>query len=601
MTTTPETPQRRRSSNGSGPVHAVRHAVDEAFRTPVSDPIPHPALDVPIPDSDEKGGLDKVVFGVSAAVAVAFLAWGMISTSSLSSASTNALDWVMGNTGWLFVLTSSSFVVFVIWLAASRYGNIPLGRDGEEPEFKTISWIAMMFSAGMGIGLMFYGVSEPISHLVTPPPGTGAAGNPEAVQNAMSTTMFHWTLHPWALYAVVGLAIAYGVYRKGRLQLISSAFEPLIGKRAQGGLGRTIDIFAIFATLFGSATSLGLGALQIRTGLDIVAGIGTTGNALLIAIIAVLTAAFVASAVSGVAKGIQWLSNINMVLAVGLAFFLFVVGPTVFMLDLVPTSIGSYVQSLAQMSARTGAEGADTETWLKSWTVFYWAWWLSWTPFVGMFIARISRGRTIRQFVTGVLVVPSLVSVVWFCVLGGSAMNLQLHGTDIAGAGGLESQLFTTLDSFPWATATSIVVMVLVAIFFVSGADAASIVMGTLSEKGTQEPSKPNVIFWGVATGAVAAVMLLVGGADALSGLQTITIVAALPFVVIMVGISVALVKDLRRDPLMVRRKYGEEAVQQAVIAGVTEHGDDFCLSVECGNGDPKHDRHVEPSTQEQQ
>lgn len=588
MTTTPDRsrPRERTTADGRSTVHAVTETVEHALKSPAGDPIPHPALDVePAAHRPHQGGLDRVVFGVSAAVAVAFLLWGMISTSSLSTASGDALGWVMGNAGWLFVLTSSAFVVFVIWLAASRYGTIPLGRDDEEPEFRTISWIAMMFSAGMGIGLMFYGVAEPISHMVTPPPGTGEAGNPDAVQNAMATTLFHWTLHPWALYAVVGLAIAYGVYRKGRLQLISAAFEPLLGKRANGGLGKLIDIFAIFATLFGSATSLGLGALQIRTGLDIVAGIGTTGNAVLIGIIAVLTAAFVVSAVSGVAKGIQWLSNINMVLAVSLAFFLFVVGPSVFMLDLLPTSIGSYVQTLPEMSARTGAEGADTQAWLEGWTVFYWAWWLSWTPFVGMFIARISRGRTIRQFVTGVLVVPSLVSVVWFCVLGGAAMNLQLDGVDIAGAGGLESQLFTTLDNFPLATVTSVLVMVLVAIFFVSGADAASIVMGTLSENGTQEPSKPNVVFWGVATGASAAVMLLVGGTDALSGLQTITIVAALPFVVVMVGLAVALVKDLRQDPLMVRRKYGEEAVAQAVIAGVTEHGDDFALAVECTNG----------------
>jgi len=233
------------------------------------------------------------------------------------------------------------------------------------------------------------------------------------------------------------------------------------------------------------------------------------------------------------------------------------------------------------MSARTGAEGGSTNEWLQSWTIFYWAWWLSWTPVVGMFIARISRGRTIRQFVSGVLLVPSLVSLVWFCIFGGAAIKLQQTGTDIAGAGGVETQLFSTLEAYPWATVTSIVVMALVAIFFVSGADAASIVMGTLSERGTIEPSKPTVIFWGVATGAVAAVMLLVGGSDALTGLQTITIVAALPFVVVMIGLSVALVKDLRNDPLMVRQKYAAEAVEAAVVAGVTEHGDDFVLSVE--------------------
>jgi choline/carnitine/betaine transport len=595
MTTTPETPQPRlertaQETNNQTPAQTVQATVQEALRSPAADPIPHPALDVPAETRRaERGGLDKVVFGIAAAVALAFLAWGMISTSSLSTASGDALAWVMGNAGWLFVLTASAFVVFIIWLAASRYGTVPLGRDGEEPEFRTVSWVAMMFSAGMGIGLMFYGVSEPVSHLVSPPPGTGGAGNPEAVQNAMATTLFHWTLHPWALYAVVGLAIAYGAYRKGRLQLISSAFEPLLGKRAHGGWGRLIDIFAIFATLFGSATSLGLGALQIRTGLEIVGGLGTTGNAVIIGIIAVLTAAFVVSAVSGVAKGIQWLSNTNMVLAVLLALFLFVAGPTIFILDLLPTSIGSYVHDLATMSARSGAEGDETQAWLEGWTVFYWAWWLSWTPFVGMFIARISRGRTIRQFVTGVLVVPSLVSVVWFCVLGGAAIDLQMDGVDIAGAGGLESQLFTTLDSFPLATITSVLVIVLVAIFFVSGADAASIVMGTLSENGTQEPSRPIVIFWGVATGAAAAVMLLVGGADALSGLQTITIVAALPFAIVMVGLAAALMKDLRHDPLMVRRKYGEVAISQAVISGVTAHGDDFAFSVECTNGDTPH------------
>lgn len=561
------------------------HHLTDAVKGRVHDFVPHPALDHALPSQpDERGGgLDKVVFGVTAAVSIAFLVWGFVSTDSLASASSSALGWVMSDTGWLFVLTATGFVVFVLWLALSRYGTIPLGRDDEEPEFRTVSWVAMMFSAGMGIGLMFYGVSEPVTHFVTPPPGTDAAGHPEAVQHAMATTLFHWTLHPWAIYAVVGLAIAYGVYRKGRVQLLSAAFEPLLGRRASTGWGKVIDMFAIFATLFGSAASLGLGALQIRSGLRIVSGIGAAGNTVLILIIAVLTVAFVLSAVSGVAKGIQWLSNINMVLAVVLAVFVFVVGPTVFILNLVPTSLGSYIQDLPMMAARTGAEGGNTDEWLQTWTVFYWAWWLSWTPFVGMFIARISRGRTIRQFVAGVLLVPSLVSLVWFCIFGGAAIDLQKTGTDIAGAGGgaVESQLFSTLDAYPLATAASVIVMILVAIFFVSGADAASIVMGTLSERGTQEPKRWTVVFWGVATGAVAAVMLLVGGDDALTGLQTITIVAALPFVVVMIGLAVSLVKDLRNDPLMVRRRYAREAVEQAVITGVSEHGDDFVIAVD--------------------
>jgi choline-glycine betaine transporter len=341
-------------------------------------------------------------------------------------------------------------------------------------------------------------------------------------------------------------------------------------------------MLAIFATLFGSAASLGLGALQIGSGVQIVAGIGEVGNGVLVGVIALLTVAFIVSAVSGVAKGIQWLSNINMVLAIGLALFVFVVGPTVFMLDLIPTAVGSYFQDLAMMSARTDAAGGEgMATWLSGWTVFYWAWWLSWTPFVGMFIARISRGRTIRQFVTGVLLVPSLVSLVWFAIFGGAAIRAQQNGLDLGGAATTEGQLFGLLDTMPLAGLTTVLVMVLVAIFFVSGADAASIVMGTLSQRGTLEPGRANVIFWGVVTGAVAAVMLIVGGDSALTGLQNITIVAALPFAIVMVGLSAALVKDLRNDPLMVRRRYALAAVEKAVVTGATLHGDDFALTVE--------------------
>jgi choline/carnitine/betaine transport len=555
-----------------------------ALKSRVTDVVPHhPALDIPVEQKayTRRAGVDWVVFGVTAAIALAFLVWGFVSTDSLATASSNALSWVMADVGWLFVMTASGFVVFVIWLAMSRYGNIPLGRDDDEPEFRTVSWVAMMFSAGMGIGLMFFGVSEPLSHFASPPPGTGEPGNPEAAQTAMATTMFHWTLHPWAIYAVVGLTIAYGVYRKGRLQLVSAAFEPLLGKHANGPWGKVIDMLAIFATLFGSAASLGLGALQIRSGLHIVAGIGDTGNAILVVIIAALTVAFVVSAVSGVSRGIQWLSNTNMVLAVGMALFIFLVGPTMFMLNMIPTAIGSYVGDLPQMAARTGAEGPEVSAWLQDWTIFYWAWWISWTPFVGMFIARISRGRTIRQFVTGVLLVPSVVSVVWFCVFGGAAIFEQQNGVDLAGMGSQERQLFSLLGEYPIATVTSVVVMVLVAIFFVSGADAASIVMGSLSERGTIKPTRPTVIFWGVATGAVAAVMLLVGGADALNGLQSITIIVAVPFVLVMVGLAVALVRDLRQDPLVVRRQYAVEAVSSAVVSGVIQHGDDFVISVE--------------------
>lgn len=568
------------------PGHAT---VTSSTQTPPPDPespreyphVGHPALEPRVLRRDQKFGLDTIVFGVTAVLSLAFVAWGVISTSSLSDASASGLDWVVVNTGWLYALAATGFVVFVIWLAASHYGTIPLGQDGEEPEFRTVSWIAMMFSAGMGIGLMFWGAAEPLVHYATPPPGTGADPKHDV---AMATTLFHWTLHPWAIYTLAGLAIAYGVFRKGRGLTISAVFEPLIGKKqVTGPVGKIIDIFAIFATLFGSATSLGLGALQISSGAQIVGWADGASNTLLVGIIVVLTICFIISAVSGVERGIQYLSNTNMVLALVLAVFVFVVGPTVFILNMVPTGLGTYIQHLIEYSARTNAMGGqETNSWLASWTIFYWAWWISWTPFVGMFIARISRGRTIREFVTGVLLVPSTVSLVWFAIFGGAAMNAEDAGAGLSEIeGGEEATLFALLETMPWATVTSVLVMVLVAIFFVSGADAASIVMGSLSEHGTLEPNKVTVIFWGVATGAAAAVMLIIGGEESLAGLQQVTIIASLPFVLIMIGMAVSLVKDLKTDPLAVRRKYANAAVDNAIVAGVTEHGDDFEISID--------------------
>ncbi|WP_431772874.1 BCCT family transporter [Streptomyces cucumeris] len=526
---------------------------------------------------------DRVVFGVSAALTLAFVIWGAVATDTLEDASADMLTGLMHNGGWAFVLVASGFVVFALWLAMSRYGRITLGKEGEEPEFRTVSWVAMMFSAGMGIGLMFYGVSEPLSHFVNPPPGTDPKSAAEAMETAMSTTLFHWTLHPWAIYAVVGLAIAYSTFRRGRRQTISAVFTPLIGRgHANGAVGRVIDILAIFATLFGSAASLGLGALQIGSGVEVLGWKSNVGTSLLVAVIAILTAAFIASAVSGVAKGIQWLSNINMVLALFLAVFVFIAGPTIIILDLLPTSIGGYLGDLPQLMGRTEATGGQTVAdWLSSWTVFYWAWWISWTPFVGMFIARISRGRTIRQFVGGVILVPSTVSLLWFAIFGGSAMKLEAAGR-LGKETTPEGQLFGVLDQYPIAGAMSLLVMILVGIFFVSGADAASIVMGTLSQKGAFEPTRFVVIFWGVVTGGVAAIMLLIGGGgdDALTGLQNLTILVAAPFTLVMVGLCWALMRDLRRDPLIVRGEKGEEAVEMAVIAGHEKYDGEFEIRI---------------------
>ncbi|MBQ1073144.1 BCCT family transporter [Micromonospora sp. C31] len=504
--------------------------------TPPDDtpPEPRPALHI-----------DRTVLGVAAVVVVLFVGWGIVATDNLASVSGTALDWVVRSFGWVFVLASTGFVVLSMWLALSRYGRIKLGRDDDEPEFSTVSWVAMMFSAGMGIGLMFWGAAEPLSHLATPPRGLNEANTAQAARVAMEYSLFHWALHPWAIYAVVGLSLAYFTFRKGRRGLISSAFFPLIGERANRGPGRAIDVFAILATLFGSAVSLGLGALQINSGLTNLWDVPKS-TPLAIGIIAVLTVAFVVSAVTGVKRGIQFLSNTNMVLAVALMFFLLVVGPTVFVLNTLTASTGGYLFNLVPMSFRTGAFGG--EQWMAGWTIFYWAWWISWTPFVGAFVARISKGRTIRQFILGVVAVPSLVSIVWFSVFGGTAIDLQLGGTDLSAAvkESPEAALFAVLREFPFFTVTAILVMVLVALFFVSGADAASVVMGTLSSRGNLEPKAWLVSMWGVLTGGVAAVLLLAGG---LSALQSLTILAALPFLFVMVGMVVGLLRELRREP----------------------------------------------------
>ena len=525
---------------------------------------------------------DWVVFGVGGALVLAFVGWGVVDPTSLASVTGALLDGLIRAGGWAFSLAALGFVVFALCLAFSRFGRIRLGRDDERPAFRTSSWVAMMFSAGMGIGLMFYGVAEPLAFYTSPPPGSVPPGDDvEAVRTAMATSLFHWTLHPWAIYAVVGLAIAYSTFRKGRKQLISSAFVPLIGQRAADGwLGKVIDIIAIFATVFGSAASLGLGALQIGGGLEATGLVASVGNSVLVPMIIVLTAAFVLSAVSGIARGIQWLSNINMVLAGLLALFVFVLGPTVLILDLLQTGLMAYFTDFFEMAGRSEATGGPAMLeWLSDWTIFYWAWWISWTPFVGMFLAKISRGRTIRQFVGGVILVPSVVSLVWFAIFGGSAIAQQKVGLDPA-AEGTEQQLFAVLSQYPAASFTGLLVMVLVAIFFVSGADAASIVTGTLSQRGTDEPKRWVVVFWGAMMGAVAVVMLLVGGEDALKGLESLTILVAAPFVVIMVLLCVAFARDLRNDPQVRLEDKSAEVVEQAVGYGTSHYGDHFTLRV---------------------
>jgi choline/carnitine/betaine transport len=505
----------------------------------------------------ESPRIDSTVFWVAAILSVVFVAWGVFFADSLARVFDAVLfDFLIPNFGWVFILSSFGFLAFSVYLAASRYGRIRLGGDDERPEFSTVSWVAMMFSAGMGIGLMFYGVAEPMSHMGTPPFGLAEPNTKGAAQVAMEYSYFHWALHPWAIYAIVGLALAYFCFRKGMPNLISTAFYPLLGDRVYGPAGKTIDILAIFATLFGSATSLGLGALQINQGLNVLFGVGgKNAVGMAIAVIAVLTLCFILSAISGVHRGIQWLANTNMVLAVFLLLFLFVLGPTVFILDTFVQSIGGYLANIIPMSFRTASYGDSA--FVSGWTVFYWAWWISWAPFVGTFIARISRGRTIREFVVGVILVPSVVSFVWFAILGGTAIDLQLSGAaDIAGpvaAGNQPGALFLTLEQFPLFWLTALIVVILVALFFISGADAASVVMGMLSSRGNLHPQAWNIIMWGAFTGAAAAICLLAGAIQgsvsaAITALQSVAIASAAPFVLVLIGLCFSIIRALREE-----------------------------------------------------
>ncbi|WP_337002165.1 MULTISPECIES: BCCT family transporter [unclassified Microbacterium] len=541
----------------------------------------HPAL-VPGVSVEETGRTyrtDPLVFGIAVTLTLAFIAWGVFAGDNLSGTTRAVLDWVVEYFGFFFTTIATVILVFMLVVGFSRYGRIPLGRDDEEPEFSMFSWISMLFAAGMGIGLVFWGAAEPLTFFENPPPGTVEANTLDAMHTAQAQVLYHWGPQAWAFYALVGGAIAYGAFRRGRAPLISSIFAPLLGEgRTAGPLGRTIDIFSIIVTLFGTAASLGLGALQIGHGVELVSGIGELGNGILIAVIAVLTACFIASAVSGVSKGIRALSNINAVVALLLAFFVFFVGPTLLILNVIPSVAVQFLGDLPQMIGRSASQGEAAQAFLSSWTIFYWAWWISWSPFVGMFIAKISRGRTLRQFVSVVIVVPSAISLVWFAIFGTTAIQQQMQGAQLT-VDPPEEVLFGVLENLPIPLITSVVLILLIAIFFITGADSASLVMGTLSQQGRPEPSRWVAVVWGVLVGVIAAVLLVTGEeGSGLRSLQNVTIIAALPFAIIMAFMMIAFMKDLRRDPLILRERYAKAAVRHSVMAGLEEYGDDFAL-----------------------
>ncbi|HAT1548164.1 TPA: BCCT family transporter [Corynebacterium striatum] len=528
-------------------------------------------------------GLDKALFSVTAIAVVSFIIWGILSPESVSAASSSAFSWAITNTGWLLSITMMMAIVTMAYVGLSRLGRIKLGTDDEEPEFGWFSWVAMMFGAGIGVGIFFYGPSEPLSHYLTPPPHTVDGNTVEALHQSMTQAHYHWGLSPWAAYALVGGAIAYSSYRRGRVPLISSIFKPLFGSRdTDGPLGKLIDALALIATLFGTAATLGVSAIQIGEGVSIIRDAGPLTNTALIVIIAVLGCGFIISAVSGVSRGVRYLSNINISLTLGLVVFVFLAGPTLLLLNLIPSGIVTYIDQLLPMMAKGLSWGDETIEFQSYWTAFYWAWWIAWTPFVGMFVARISRGRTLREFTAVTVFAPTLILIMAFTVFGGTSIQFsreKVPGFDGTASG--EQVLFTMFDNLPLSQVTPFILLSVLAIFFITSADSASVIMGTMSSKGDPAPNKLVVVFWGLCMMGIAIVMLLTGGEDVLSGLQNLTILSALPFCVVLLVMMVAFVTDLRSDPMFIRRTYARAAVENAVVRGIEEHGDDFELSIE--------------------
>ena len=491
--------------------------------------------------------IDPYVFWCSALLIVGFVTWALVAPTGLGELMTGSLGWVTSNFGWAFVLIAFAALVMCIVLVLHPWGRIRLGPDDSRPEFRTFSWVSMMFAAGLGAGLLFYGTAEPISHWATPPHGLAAPQSAEAAAVALRYTYFHWGFNGWAFYAIMGGAMAYFSFRKGLPTLVSACFSPLLGDKAhEKPLGRLVDALAIVATLFGTATALGLNGLQLNSGLQYLLGVPKS-NAVAVLIIVVVTALFLLSATSGVERGIQFLANLGSVATIVLfGFFLVLGGATVLVISQGIETIGDYVIQVLPMSLQTGV---GDEKWMAAWTIFYWSWWISWAPFVGMFVARISRGRTIREFVLGVVAAPTGFGFLWFAVVGGTGIELQRSGqADLLGAVATpELSLFTALDALPFSVITSGLCIFLIALFFISGADAAAVVMATMASRGSLHPPKYVVFVLGALMGGIACAMLLVGG---LSALQQAAVLGSVPFTFVLIGTAWCWIKALRQERL---------------------------------------------------
>jgi choline/glycine/proline betaine transport protein len=484
-----------------------------------------------------------VVFGGSALVTIAFVVFTMVFTDAAAAMFPPLQTWITDTFGWFLILAVAGFLVVSVWFAFGPYGRIRLGPDDSTPDYSTLSWFAMLFSAGMGIGLLYWGVAEPISYYATDPP-IAEPGSVGAAEDAMIYTFHHWGFSPWAIYAVIGLGLAYFGYRRDQPLAIRSLFRPLLGDRVEGPIGNLVDILAVVGTMFGVATSLGLGVMQVNAGLNRVFGV-TISTPVQLGLVAGITLLATVSVVLGLDRGIQRLSQLNVTLAALALGFVLAVGPTLLLLSAFVENTGTYLGSMLEVMFRAGAyEGQE---WLGSWTLFYWAWWVSWSPFVGMFIARISRGRTIREFVLGVLLVPSLVSFLWFTVLGNTAISFEQAGAGLADLVGEDESLalFGLLEQLPWAGLTSVLVTILVVSFFVTSSDSGSFVIDMLTSGGDPDPHVATRVFWALSEGAVASALLLAGG---LAALQAAAISTGLPFTAVLVVATWSLAKGLREE-----------------------------------------------------
>ncbi|MGI2108852.1 BCCT family transporter [Shewanella frigidimarina] len=502
-------------------------------------------------DNIQKWGFDihNAVFGISAGLILAFLVAILIIDPATSKEFLDGLKWqIIGTFDSLFMWSANIFVIFCLALIVSPFGKIRLGGDGAKADYSRLSWIAMLFAAGMGIGLMFWGVAEPLAYYTGwfETPLNVVANTPEAVELALGATMFHWGLHPWSIYGVVALSMAFFAYNKGLPLSIRSAFYPILGDRTWGWPGHIIDILAVLATLFGLATSLGLGAQQAAAGIHHVFGI-EAGLTLQITIIVVVTMLAVISVVRGLEGGVKVISNINMLLAVALLIFVALVTFAVSM-GTIPTTVMGYIKNIIPLSNPIGRED---EAWMHGWTVFYWAWWISWSPFVGMFIARISRGRTVREFLATVLIVPTVVTILWMSVFGGIAIDQVINNVGTLGSKGLTEvplAMFQMFDSLPLGNLLSMLAVLLVLVFFITSSDSGSLVIDSITAGGKIDAPIPQRIFWAVIEGAIAAVLLWVGGTKAIEALQAGAISTALPFTIVLLVMCVSLLMGMRTE-----------------------------------------------------